>query len=104
MTTLRTTLPHTTLELTADERATLLALIPARHTYKRDFARGYCRVSGADLTGKAGDYRAKYHGSRLSVIALCKLAGIPLVAVSGYRGASSVWSVDALAQELGVPA
>jgi hypothetical protein len=102
MTTLRTTLTHTTLELTASERRAVLALIPARHTYKRDFARGYYRVSGADLTGKAGDYRAKYHGSRLSVLALCKIAGIPLVSVTGHRGATSVWSVAALADHYNV--
>ena len=102
MHTLRTTLPHTTLELTETERTTLLALIPKRHTYRRDFAQGRYRVSGADLTGKAGDYRARYYGARLSVFALCKLAGIPLVSVTGFRGAVSVWSVSALAAHFNV--
>lgn len=97
MTTLRLDFTTTRLCLTPTERDQVLAMLPVRASSRRDFVRGWYRVSGADLTGKASYYGARYHGARLSVLQLCKLAGIPLVSVKGYRGASSVWSVDALA-------
>ena len=97
MPTLRLDFTATELRLTPTERDQVLAMIPKRATYRRNFVRGWHRVSGADLTGKARDYAARYWGARLSVLQLCKLAGIPLVSVQGYRGATSVWSVSALA-------
>jgi hypothetical protein len=91
----------TVLVLTDDERTAVLALIPRASHYQRDYAKGWHRVSGADLAGKARDYGARYRKSRLAVESLAREVVGELVRVQGVRGALSLWSVSALALEVG---
>ena len=102
MTTVCATLPHTTLELTASERAELLALIPARFTYQRRFASGWQRISGSDLKGKARKFGGKYMRSQRTVFDALAFLGVPLVQIRGFRGAVSIWSASALADHFNV--
>jgi hypothetical protein len=102
MKSLRLTLTDTRFHVTPDELTAVLAAIPARYTYMRDYARGRYRVSGADLRGKANRYGAVYNRSRERVHTIATaVLGESLVSVTGYRCAKSVWSVSALGQEVG---
>jgi hypothetical protein len=100
--TLRTVFPHTTLELTAAERRAVLALIPARCSYQRRFAEGSQRLSGSDLKGKARRFAGQYMRSQRSVFDALDALNIAYVRVRGFRGATSVWSVAALAAHFNV--
>jgi hypothetical protein len=102
MTTIRSAvIDATVLVLTDDERTAVLARIPRASHYQRDYARGWHRVSGADLAGKARSYGARYRKSRQAVESLAREVVGELVRVQGVRGALSLWSVSALALEVG---
>lgn len=100
MLTVKYPLDATSLVLTEDELSTVLSALPRRSTYARDYARGRCRVSGADLVGKARQYGARYHASRRTVEALAVSVAGELIRVEGRHGAVSLWSPSALSQEL----
>jgi hypothetical protein len=99
---LRLAIRETTLRLTPAELARVLPRI-RRGSYGPAFASGLQLVSGADLRGKANKYGHSYEVVRASVLRVIRAAGIPLVDVIGQHGARSIWSVDALAAEFGVP-
>jgi hypothetical protein len=100
MTTVKYPLSETSLVLTADELTDVLKALPRRAVYARDYAKGWKRVSGADLTGKARQYGARYHKSRRVVEALAVSVAGELIRVEGRHGAVSLWSPSALSQEL----
>ena len=100
MPTVKYPLTETSLVLTEAELAAVLSALPSRSTYARDYARGWKRVSGADLTGKARQYGARYHASRRTVEALAAAVAGELIRVEGRHGAVSLWSTSALSQEL----
>lgn len=47
--------------------------------YQRGIVRGSQDMSGADLRGKAGQYRGRYNASRDALIKRMKRAGVPHV-------------------------
>ena len=100
MLTVKYPLEATSLVLTEDELATVLSALPRRSTYARDYARGRCRVSGADLVGKARQYGARYYASRKTVESLAVSVAGELIRVEGRHGAVSLWSPSALSLEL----
>ena len=100
MLTVKYPLTETSLVLTDAELTAVLSALPRRSTYARSYARGQCRVSGADLTGKARMYGARYHASRRVVEALAVSVAGELIRVEGRHGAVSLWSPSALSQEL----
>jgi hypothetical protein len=100
MLTVKYPLEATSLVLTDDELTAVLSALPRRSTYARDYAQGRCRVSGADLTGKARQYGARYHSSRKVVEALAAAVAGELIRVEGRHGAVSLWSPSALSEEL----
>lgn len=100
MLTVKYPLDATSLVLTEAELAAVLDRLPRRSTYARDYAQGRCRVSGADLTGKARQYGARYHASRRAVEALAVAVAGELIRVEGRHGAVSLWSPSALSEEL----
>ena len=100
MLTVKYPLEATSLVLTDDELTAVLDRLPRRSTYARDYAQGRCRVSGADLVGKARQYGARYHASRQVVEALAVSVAGELIRVEGRHGAVSLWSPSALSEEL----
>jgi len=101
MVAIRFPLASTSLHLTADELAAVVASIPARATYQRAYAFGRYRVSGADLTGKARRYGASYYRARRTVERAAQTIVGELVTVCGPYGCRSLWFVSALDQEVG---
>lgn len=93
-------LSETSLVLTEAELTAVLYRLPRRSTYARDYARGQCRVSGADLVGKARQYGARYFASRRTVEALAAAVAGELIRIEGRHGAVSLWSPSALSEEL----
>ena len=53
------------------------ALKLARGSYQQSILRGWSRMSGADLRGKARDYSARYAESRRNLLARLTRANIP---------------------------
>lgn len=102
MQTVKYPLEATSLVLTDDELTAVLDRLPrwCQSTYARDYAQGRCRVSGADLTGTARQYGARYHASRRTVEALAAAVAGELIRVEGRHGAVSLWSPSALSEEL----
>ena len=100
MLTVKYPLTETSLVLTEAELTAVLDRLPRRSTYARDYARGRCRVSGADLTGKARQYGARYFASRRVVESLAAAVAGELIRVEGRHGAVSLWSPSALSEEL----